>query len=100
MAATKPQSNPNESGQYRIIHATKWSKKGRIDLPLRLVVLSFVGRQYGAYALRWQGKDGATFGGYSFNTAQEAHDAFLRRYLSHNETYKRGNVSHLPGIVR
>ena len=94
------QTNPNESGTYRILHATKWSKKGAIDKAMRLVVLGFVGREHGGYALRWQDRSGATFHGASFNTRNEAHNAFLRAYLRHNESYGPRNISHLPGIVK
>jgi hypothetical protein len=97
MATSKPQTNMNESGSYRIVHATRWSKGGRIDKPMRLVVIAFVS---GGYAVREQDKSGATFGGSSFQSKESAHNAFLKRYLNHNESYRRGNVSHYPGIVK
>lgn len=97
-----PNAFVNESrGKYRILHATKWSKGGRGEVRTRLVVIAFskiIG--YGDYALRMQNYDGATYGGSAYNTAREAHTAFLRRYLQHNESYREGNVSHYPGIVK
>ena len=67
---------------------------------MRLVVIAYVGRTHGSFAVRWQDKSGATFGGYSYETARTAHDAFMRKYLEHNESYRDGNISHLPGIVK
>lgn len=100
MAQSKPQRNPNESLPYRILHATRFSKGGRGEKPMRLVVIAYIGRKYGAFAVRWQDKSGATHGGYSYEDARTAHDSFLHRYLEHNESYRPGNISHLPGIVK
>lgn len=91
----------NESRKYRILHHTKWSKGGGIEVPTRLIVIVFTpAREHGNFAVRWQSYDGATFGGDTFNTKEGAHNAFLRKYLEHNSMYKAGNVSHLPGIVK
>ena len=94
------QTNPNESLPYRILHKTHWSKKGRIDKAMRLIVIQYAGRKYGQFAVRWQDKNMATFGGYSYETKMDAHNAFLKKYLDHNTSYGPGNVSHLPGIVK
>lgn len=96
-------------GRYRIIYATKWSKGGRGERRTRLIVIAFPiknrGRgdpfsHFGKFALRWQTPDGATFGGGSFNSREDAHHAFLRRYVEHNENYRKGNISHLPGMAK
>lgn len=100
MAQSKPQTNPNESLPYRILHATRFSQGGRGEKPMRLVVIGYIGRKYGQFAVRWQDKDGNTFSGYSYETSRDAHNAFMRRYLEHNESYRPGNISHLPGIVK
>lgn len=93
----------NESrGPYRIIHATKWSKGGRGEQRTRLIVITWPGNKigHGNYAIRWETADGATYGGYSFDTQRSAHDAFLHKYLEHNESFRPGNISHLPGIAK
>jgi hypothetical protein len=108
MAEAKKSSRPMkhrwlaEQRKYRIIHATKWSKGGGIEVKSRLVVLAFtpVLEHRDNFALRWQNEDGATWGGSAFTTNEQAHNAFLRRYLEHNATYRAGNISHLPGIVK
>jgi len=67
---------------------------------MRLVVIQLVGRKFDEFAVRWQDKTGATFGGAAFGTKQQAHNVFLKKYLEHNESYGPKNVSHLPGILR
>jgi hypothetical protein len=98
-----PNRSRNESrGPYKILHETNWSK-GQKDLEVRtrLVVIAFTKKLgYGDYALRWQNYDGATWGGSAFDSEREAHNAFMEKYLTHNKSYKEGNVSHLPGIKR
>jgi len=92
-------SNPNESGQYYIKYATQFSRGNKIEIPMRLVVIEYETAVHrGKFAVRWQDKKGNTSGGYSYDTEREAHNAFLRRYLDHNDSYKEGNPSHLPGM--
>jgi len=100
MASSKPQTNPNESLPYRILHATRWSKGGRGEKPMRLVVIGYIGRKNGPYAIRWQDKSNATFGGYSYETRENALDGFINYYKRHNQSFGPGNISHLPGIVK
>lgn len=100
----KMASNPSETYPYEVIHATKWSKGGNGEKKSRLVVIKYSPQKAGyQFAVRWQtpvGDNGPTFGGSSFSNERAAHDAFLKRYLEHNETYKKGNISHLPGIAK
>jgi len=98
-----PNAYRNEShGKYRLLHYTKWSKGGGIEVRSRLVVIAFpsVKGEFGKYAVRYQNYDGATWGGASFNSHEEAHRAFLEKYLDHNRSFRKGNISHLPGIVK
>lgn len=102
-----PNKYVNESlGRYRIIRASKWSKgKRNLEKPMRLVVIGFKhGKgqfaEFGKYAVRWQDKMGATFGGSSYNSKEDAVAAFWHKYHEHNESYRPGNISHLPGIAR
>lgn len=93
----------NEShGRYRVAHATKWSKGDKIEKKLRLVVIMFpsVKGDFGKYAVRWQDRDGNTFGGGSDNSLESAHNSFLREYFDHNASFRKGNPSHLPGLVK
>lgn len=92
----KTYTNPNESSSYIIEYATLWSEGGRGEKPMRLVVIGYT--KYPEFAIRWQDKTGATFGGYSYQEKKNAHNAFLRKYLEHNDSYKEGNISHLPGL--
>lgn len=94
-------SNPNESGSYDVIHASKWSKGGKGEKKTRLVVIKFRGKK--SFAVRWQtptGDNGPTFGGSSFQSEEKAHESFMRAYLRHNGKYKNGNISHFPGIAK
>lgn len=96
-----PKRNTNESQPYKIIHATKWSKGGRGEKRTRLIVQEYAQKNpFGKWAVRWQSYDGATFGGGSSNSEQAAVDRFWKVYSEHNASYKKGNISHLPGIVR
>jgi hypothetical protein len=55
------------------------------------------------YAVRYQtpmGDNGPTYGGAAYPTEQSAHDSFMKRYLEHNELFKKGNASHFPGIAK
>jgi hypothetical protein len=95
-----PESNPNESKKYMVIHATAWSKGDKIEQKNRLVVIEYTPKpKYGGYAVRWQLQNKATFGGASYNSEEAAHNAFLRKYLDHNKDYPKGNPSYLPGLV-
>jgi hypothetical protein len=94
--AKKLYSNPNESGKYSILYATNYSKGNQIENPMRLVVIKY--ERNSEFALRWQDRSGATYGGYSYQTKEQAHNAFLRKYLDHNQAYRKGNPSHLPGL--
>lgn len=94
------QRNPNESFPYRVVHATKWSKKSHIERPMRLVVIQLVGKKFDEFAVRWQDKNGSTYGGASFHSKEQAHNAFLEKYLNHNKCYGPKNISHLPGLVK
>jgi hypothetical protein len=55
---------------------------------------------HGDYALRWQSKDGATFGGGSFETETGATKRLMASVSEHNAIYRAGNPSHLPGVVK
>jgi len=93
----KTYTNPNENGRYTIEYATLWSEGDRGEKPMRLVVIGYK-REYPEFAVRWQDKSGATFGGYTYQEKETAHNAFLRKYLEHNDSYKKDNISHLPGL--
>ena len=99
-------TNPNETYPYDIVHATRWSKGGKAERKTRLVVLRFnlpAGSTKYRYAMRWQtdgGEDGPTFGGASYPSRRSALDAMMRLYLEHNELYRAGTISHLPGIAK
>ena len=102
---TKFETNPNESGRYKVIHATRWSKgKKGLEKKTRLVVLehyTLTGTEVRGYAVRLQtAPDMATYGGSSYQVKENAENAWLRKYLEHNEMYKTGNVSHLPGLAK
>jgi len=95
----KSYTNPSESGKYTLEYATLYSKGGKIDIPLRVVVIQYLeGHHAMPFAVRWQDKKGNTFGGSSYQDKTEAHNAFLEQYLRHNKSYKEGNPSHLPGL--
>lgn len=99
-------TNPNETYPYDIIHATRWSKGGKAERKIRLVVLRFTlptGSTKYRYAVRWQtdrGEDGPTFGGSAYPSSEAAHAAFMREYLAHNAIYRAGTISHLPGVAK
>ena len=94
-------SYTNESRKYKILHHSRWSTGNDIEVPTRLIVIQFTPLHgHGDYALRWQNKDGATFGGGSFETEKGATERFLKSVQEHNEWYPAGNPSHLPGIVK
>jgi|WetSurMetagenome_2_1015567.scaffolds.fasta_scaffold112057_2 hypothetical protein len=94
-------SYTNESRKYKILHHTKWSKGNDIEVPTRLIVIQFTPmRDHGDYALRWQNKDGATYGGGAFETETGATARFMRSVEVHNAIYRVGNPSHLPGVVK
>ena len=94
-------SYTNESRKYKILHHTRWAPGNDVEVPTRLVVIQFTPLHgHGDYALRWQNKDGATYGGGAFNTEKGATERFLRSVQEHNEWYPKGNPSHLPGIVK
>ena len=96
-------TNPNETYPYDLIHATRWSKGSTIEKKTRLVVLKFRKGEGYKYAVRWQtpsGDNGPTYGGAAYPSERSAHDAFMKVYLEHNEFYKKGNTSHLPGIAK
>jgi hypothetical protein len=96
-----PKRNTNESQPYKIIHATKWSKGGRGEKRTRLIVQEYAQKNpFGKWAVRWQSYDGATFGGGALNSKETATNMFMKKYAEHNDSYKKGNISHLPGIVR
>lgn len=100
-SATMKHRYTNESRKYRILHATKWSTGNSIEVPSRLIVIAFTPTyDHGNFAVRWQNRDGSTYGGGSSNTREAAHNMFLKKYLEHNESYRKGNPSHLPGIVK
>jgi hypothetical protein len=101
--------NPNETYPYKIMRKTGWSKGSRIELPSRLVLISYYRGKDAKpkYAVRWQTKpkrgpnpvgNGPTFGGDAFSDWTQANLMFVRKYHEHNADYPRGNVSHLPGI--
>lgn len=91
------------SGRYVILHATKWSrgKKG-LEPRTRIIAVMFpsIKGEFGKYAVRYQNWDGATWGGGSCNSKQEVHEIFKRKVHDHNASFRKGNISHLPGIVR
>lgn len=90
-----------ESRDYVVIHATKYCKGDKNEPQMRLVVLEFRPKEpWGGYAIRYQTKDGATFGGMAFNSKQEAYDVFVQEFARHNSIFRKGNPSHLPGIVK
>ena len=94
-------SYANELRKYKILHHTRWAKGNDVEVPTRLVVVQFTPlRGNGDYALRWQSKDGATFGGDSFNTEKGATDRFMKSFEEHNAIYRVANPSHLPGVVK
>jgi hypothetical protein len=100
-------TNPNEPYPYDIVHATRWSKGSNGERKSRMVVLKYnppAGiKMAHKYALRWQtdgGDDGPTFGGGTFATREKAHERFWKEYLDHNEQYRKGNISHLPGVAK
>jgi archaellin len=97
-----PHRNTNESRTYKIAHATKWSKgKAGLEVRCRLIVMVYNQKDhFGKYAVRWQNYNGATWGGASFNSLEQANGVFMKRYKEHNADFKKGNVSHLPGNVK
>lgn len=94
----KTYTNPNESSPYTVEYASRWSKGGHVEKPMRLVVIGYT--KYPEWAVRWQDKEGNTFGGYTYRSKEDAHTSFLKRYLEHNDSYKQGNISHLPGLLK
>jgi hypothetical protein len=94
-------SYANESRKYKILNHTKWSMGNDVELKTRLIVIEFTPKyEHRNFAVRMQTNDGATYGGDSFETYEGAHNAFLRKYLDHNASYRKGNPSHYPGIVK
>ena len=91
------------SGKYTVLHATGWSrgKKG-LEPRMRIIAVMFpsVKGEFGKYAVRYQNWDGATFGGGSCNSKPQAFEVFKKKYHEHNASFRKGNISHLPGIVR
>jgi len=99
MSHKMPHRNTNESRPYVTLYKTGWSRGGRGEVRTRLIVITFLKKLgYGDYALRWQNYDGATYGGGSFDHVADAYHAFIKKYAAHNEMYKKGNISHLPGL--
>jgi hypothetical protein len=106
MATTHKMPNKfrNEgSGRYHILHMSRWSrgKKG-LEPRARIIAIMFpsVKEEFGKYAVRYQNWDGATWGGGSCNSKPAVFEAFKKKYYEHNASFRKGNISHLPGIVR
>jgi hypothetical protein len=97
-------TNPNERGNYTVIHATGWSKGDSIESKTRLVVIRFSDtKKPMRFAVRWQtgrGDNGPTFGGSAYGSKETAYEAFMNQYMDHNAIYRKGNPSHLPNIVK
>jgi hypothetical protein len=95
----KAYTNQNETGSYSIEYATNWSPGNDVEISLRIIVMKYLtGHHALSYAVRWQNRQGDTFGGYSFEGKETAHNYFLKKYLDHNASYRKGNPSHLPGM--
>lgn len=97
-------TNPNERGNYVVIHATGWSKGNECEPKTRLVVIRFTDtKKPMRFAVRWQtgrGDNGPTFGGSAYGSKETAYDAFMNQYHDHNAIYRKGNSSHLPILMK
>lgn len=101
-------TNPNENGPYEVIYATNWSKGDKIELKSRLVVIRFKDiNKPMRFAVRWQyqsstgcNDNAPTHGGGSFSSKRTAQEAMWKNYLNHNDQFKKGNPSHLPGMAK
>ena len=97
--------NPNETYPYSIVRKTRWSEGSKIELPSRLVLISYHRGKDAKpkYAVRWQTKPktgpvggGPTFGGDAFTDWNEANLMLSMAHQKHNRDFPRGNISHLP----
>jgi hypothetical protein len=87
-----------------VIAYTKWTQKGKMDNPIRYVVLEHVhDGKIMEYSRHMEIDDGVHKENYAHGdycgTAREALNSLMNTVIKNNRIFLEGNVSHIPGVV-